>query len=93
MKTEQSPGFPDSKASPAQGTSESTIIDGKRFLESVKPLMVGLFCLPGEKRAGTAVALISSIEERLETFQSLNRVEFLQLFRWALDHEEREDAT
>jgi hypothetical protein len=67
-------------------------VSGEQFVERVMPLMVRLFCLPGEQRSGALVALLGGIEERFESFESLNRVEFLALFQWALDNEEHEES-
>jgi hypothetical protein len=61
----------------------------EQFVERVMPLMVRLFCLPGEQRTGALAVLLGGIEERFESFESLNRDEFLALFQWTLDNEER----
>jgi len=63
-------------------------MSGEQFLERVKPLMVGLFCLPEEDRPGTMAALLGGIEERLENVLWVSRADFLALFQWALDNSE-----
>jgi hypothetical protein len=67
-------------------------VSGEQFVERVMPLMVRLFCLPGEQRAGVLAALMGGIEERFESLESLNRGEFLALFRWTLNNEEHEES-
>ena len=56
------------------------------------PLMVRLFCLPGEQRKGALAVLLGCIEERFESFESFNRDEFLALFQWTLDNEEHRES-
>ena len=63
-------------------------VNGAEFIGRVAPLMVRLFCLPPEQRKVVMVALLGDIEERLESFESLNRDQFLALFRRILDNEE-----
>jgi hypothetical protein len=67
-------------------------VSGEQFVERVMPLMVRLFCLPGEQRTGALAALLGGVEERFESFESLSRDEFLALFQWTLDNEEREES-
>jgi hypothetical protein len=67
-------------------------VSGEQFIGRVAPLMVRLFCLPGEQRTGAMAALLGGIEERLESSESLNREEFLALFQWTLDNEEHEES-
>jgi hypothetical protein len=67
-------------------------VSGEQFVERVMPLMVRLFCLPGEQRTGVLAVLLGGIEERFESFESLNRDEFLALFQWTLDNEEHRES-
>jgi hypothetical protein len=68
-------------------------VSGEQFIGRVAPLMVRLFCLPDEQRKGAMAALLGGIEERLENVQWVGRADFLALFQWALDNEDREDTT
>ena len=69
--------------------NKTAVVSGEQFMGKVAPLMVRLFCLSGEQQKGAMAALLGAIEERLETFESLNRDEFVALFQSALDDEER----
>jgi hypothetical protein len=72
--------------------SATVEVSGEQFVERVMPLMVRLFCLPGEQRNGALAALLGGIEERFENFELFNRDEFLALFQWALDNEEHGES-
>ena len=68
---------------------KTAVVRGEQFMGRVAPLMVRLFCLSGEQQKGAMAALLGAIEERFESFESLNRDEFVALFQSALDDEER----
>jgi hypothetical protein len=70
---------------------KTAVVRGEQFIGRVAPLMVRLFCLPGEQQKGAMAALLGAIEERLESFESLNRDQFLALFRGTLDNDEHRE--
>jgi|RhiMethySRZTD1v2_1073278.scaffolds.fasta_scaffold453095_2 hypothetical protein len=71
---------------------KTAVVRGEEFIGRVAPLMVRLFCLSGEQQKGTMAALLGAIEERLESFESLNRDKFIALFQSTLDNEERAES-
>lgn len=63
-------------------------VSGEQFIGQVAPLMVRLFCLPAEQRKVVMAALLGDIEKWLESFESLNRHQFLALFQRTLNNED-----
>jgi len=72
------------------GMDSALQVSAEQFLGQVMPLMVRLFCLPGEQRHFAMAALVGQLEERLESFESVNRDQFLALFERTLEDEGRE---